>query len=75
MQPCQDDLVCKCSNEKIPYFNAPLYLENKQRIGKVDEIFGPIRDYVSFLLFDIETQKHNMNNNCIHRRHQVDTLV
>ena len=45
MQPCEDDAVCKCPNEKIPYFNAPIYLENKQQVGKVDEIFGPIRDY------------------------------
>lgn len=48
MHPCEDDLVCKCTNEKIPYFNAPVYLENKQSVGKVDEIFGPIRDFVSF---------------------------
>lgn len=26
----------------IPYFNAPIYLENKQKIGKIDEILGPI---------------------------------
>ena len=45
MHTCQDDLVCKCTNEKIPYFNAPVYLENKSRIGKVDEIFGQIRDF------------------------------
>lgn len=31
--------------EDVPYFNAPIYLENKERIGKIDEIFGPIRDY------------------------------
>lgn len=48
VHPSEDDLVCKCTNEKIPYFNAPLFLENKQQIGKVDEIFGPIRDFVSF---------------------------
>ena len=35
----------KCTNEKIPYFNSPVYLENKEKIGKVDEIFGPIQDY------------------------------
>jgi len=40
--------VLKCTNEKIPYFNAPLYFENKQQVGKVDEIFGPINDFVSF---------------------------
>ena len=43
--------MCKCTNEKIPYFNAPVFLENKQQIGKVDEIFGPIRDFVSFMLY------------------------
>ena len=45
VHPSEDDLVCKCTNEKIPYFNAPVYLENKEQIGKVDEIFGPIRDF------------------------------
>ena len=44
----EDDIVCKCTNEKVPYFNAPIFLENKQQIGKVDEIFGPVRDFVSF---------------------------
>ncbi|KAL3181629.1 hypothetical protein MRX96_036542 [Rhipicephalus microplus] len=43
--PCQDDLVAKVTEERVPFFNAPLYLENKQPIGKVDEIFGPIKDY------------------------------
>jgi H/ACA ribonucleoprotein complex subunit 1 len=47
---CEDDLVCKCTNEKVPYFNAPIFLENKQQIGKVDEIFGPVKDFVSFYI-------------------------
>ena len=38
--------MVKCTNEKIPYFNSPVYLENKEKIGKVDEIFGPIHDYL-----------------------------
>ena len=42
----KDDLVVKCTNEKIPYFNSPVYLENMTKIGKVDEIFGPINDYL-----------------------------
>jgi rRNA processing protein Gar1 len=29
---------------KVPYFNAPIYLENKSSIGKVDEILGPINE-------------------------------
>jgi len=30
----------------VPYFNAGIFLENKQQIGKVDEIFGPMKQYV-----------------------------
>lgn len=43
--PCQDDLVLKAEIEDVPYFNAPIYLENKSQIGKIDEIFGTLRDY------------------------------
>lgn len=52
MHPCEDDIVCKCVTEenKVPYFNAPVYLENKEQIGKVDEIFGQLRDFVSLKL-------------------------
>lgn len=28
----------------MPYFNAPIFLENKTQIGKVEEIFGPINN-------------------------------
>uniref|UniRef100_A0A4W4ER59 H/ACA ribonucleoprotein complex subunit n=1 Tax=Electrophorus electricus TaxID=8005 RepID=A0A4W4ER59_ELEEL len=47
VHPCEDDIVCKCVTEdnKVPYFNAPVYLENKEQIGKVDEIFGQLRDF------------------------------
>ncbi|CAG5085195.1 Similar to CG4038: Probable H/ACA ribonucleoprotein complex subunit 1 (Drosophila melanogaster) [Cotesia congregata] len=41
----QDDLVAKIDIEQVPFFNAPIYTENKQQIGKIDEIFGNIRDY------------------------------
>lgn len=43
--PCQDDLVCKVELQDVPFFNAPIYLENKEQIGKIDEIFGNLRDY------------------------------
>merc|ERR1719232_2475923 len=50
---CQDDLVLKVTQSDVPYFNAPIYLENKQQIGKIDEIFGTLRDYfVSVTLQD-----------------------
>ncbi|CAH8638141.1 unnamed protein product [Schistosoma margrebowiei] len=51
--PCQEDIVCKITSEKIPYSNAPVYLANKEEIGKVDEVFGPIKDaYFSIKLSD-----------------------
>lgn len=42
---CQDELILKAELEDVPYFNAPIFLENKQQIGKIDEIFGNLRDY------------------------------
>ena len=42
MHATEGELVCESINPKIPYFNAPIYLENKTPIGKVDEILGPL---------------------------------
>ncbi|KAI5854810.1 Gar1/Naf1 RNA binding region-domain-containing protein [Tricharina praecox] len=42
MHSCEGEIVCVSSNTKIPYFNAPIYLENKSVVGKVDEILGPM---------------------------------
>lgn len=41
---CEGEMVCKSVNPKIPYFNAPIYLQNKAQIGKVDEILGPLNE-------------------------------
>ena len=32
----------------MPYFNAPIFLQNKTQIGKIEEIFGAINDGVRF---------------------------
>lgn len=53
MHACEGDLVCKNTGSKVPYFNAPIYLENKSQIGKVDEIFGQISNHVSFKTSDL----------------------
>ena len=29
MHPSEGEMVCESTNPKIPYFNAPIYLENK----------------------------------------------
>jgi len=42
MHACEGEMVCKSINTKIPHFNAPMYLENKTSIGKIDEVLGPI---------------------------------
>ncbi|KAF2121966.1 Gar1/Naf1 RNA binding region-domain-containing protein [Lophiotrema nucula] len=50
---CEGEMVCESINTKIPYFNAPIYLENKTPIGKVDEILGPLNQ----VYFTIKTQE------------------
>lgn len=41
----ESELVCVGSlSSQVPYFNAGAYLENKTRIGKIDEVFGPINE-------------------------------
>ncbi|KAH8819603.1 Gar1/Naf1 RNA binding region-domain-containing protein [Xylogone sp. PMI_703] len=38
----EGEMVCESINVKVPFFNAPIYLENKTPIGKVEEVLGPI---------------------------------
>lgn len=38
-------MILKAEIEDVPYFNAPIFLENKSQVGKIDEIFGTLRDY------------------------------
>ncbi|KAG9318352.1 small nucleolar RNP protein [Chiua virens] len=41
----EDEMLCaSLALDKVPYFNAPIYLQNKSVIGKVDEILGPINE-------------------------------
>lgn len=42
MHSAEGEMVCRLSNAMIPYFNAGVYLENKAKVGKVEEVFGPI---------------------------------
>jgi H/ACA ribonucleoprotein complex subunit 1 len=34
MHAAEGEIVCESINPKIPYFNAPIYLENK--VGRLD---------------------------------------
>jgi len=41
----EDEMLCSSlMDDKVPYFNAPIYLQNKSVIGRVDEILGPINE-------------------------------
>ncbi|SCM24468.1 H/ACA ribonucleoprotein complex subunit 1, putative [Plasmodium chabaudi chabaudi] len=43
---CENDVVIKNSLENlVPYFNGRIFLENKEEIGKVEEILGPINEF------------------------------
>jgi H/ACA ribonucleoprotein complex subunit 1 len=48
MHTAEEFVVVKNSNpQRVPIFNRPVYLENKNKIGIVDDVFGPINDFVS----------------------------
>ncbi|KAF8636162.1 hypothetical protein AX17_003746 [Amanita inopinata Kibby_2008] len=43
MHAVEDEMFCSSLlPDKVPHFNAPIYLQSKSMIGKVDEILGPI---------------------------------
>eukprot|EP01039_Chlorochromonas_danica_P004936 gene4936-5419_t len=42
MHSAENEMVCRLTHAMIPYFNAGIYLENKAKVGKVEEVFGPI---------------------------------
>merc|ERR1711865_306432 len=53
MHTCEGEMVCKSLlHEKVPYFNAPIYLENISQIGKVDEILGAITNVMFTVKMD-----------------------
>ena len=41
-----NQLLCKATIDRVPWFSKAVYLENKAEIGKVDEILGPVTDFV-----------------------------
>ena len=48
MHTAEEFVVVKNLNpDRVPIFNRPVYLENKNKIGIVDDVFGPINEFVS----------------------------
>ncbi|KAL7721391.1 H/ACA ribonucleoprotein complex subunit [Entamoeba marina] len=46
LHAAENTMVFKAtSTEQYPAFNAPVFNANKQEIGKIGEVFGPLNDY------------------------------
>ena len=42
---CEGQMVCTVAiDDKVPYFNAPVFLENKTQIGKIEEVLGKVSE-------------------------------
>merc|ERR1712146_490020 len=39
---CEGESICRLTTQKVPFFNAQIYLADKTPIGLINEIFGPI---------------------------------
>ena len=46
---CSYASVCVATNGKIPKFNSPIYLENKNQIGKIDEVRCKIKHEYEYM--------------------------
>ncbi|CAB3383310.1 Hypothetical predicted protein [Cloeon dipterum] len=70
---CQADIVVKSDLEDVPYFNAPIYNEDKTQIGKVDEIFGTLRNYyISVKLLDsVKSQSFKAKHKVFIEKHKL----
>lgn len=42
MHACEGEMLCESINPKIPYFNAPIYLENKVRLSNLLSMADPV---------------------------------
>lgn len=48
LHACEGEIVCESNNPKIPYFNAPIYLENKvSKISHGDKIWFDTKQQTS----------------------------
>jgi H/ACA ribonucleoprotein complex subunit 1 len=66
LHTCEGDLVCKNTVPDIPYFNAPIFMENKTQLGKIEEIFGSLTDAVSSA---ITSHRFDVRRSCTAPQH------
>jgi hypothetical protein len=47
MHSAEDNqLLCKATAARVPWYRKMVYLENKAEVGTVDEVLGPVADFV-----------------------------
>ena len=50
--PCKEQMLCKAiQKQQVPKFNRRIFLQNKTEVGTVDEILGPVENFVSSIKF------------------------
>jgi H/ACA ribonucleoprotein complex subunit 1 len=42
----ENQLLCKATASRVPWYSKMVYLENKAEVGTVDEVLGPVSDFV-----------------------------
>jgi H/ACA ribonucleoprotein complex subunit 1 len=52
LHPCEDTVLCQITlKQKLPFPSAIIYLGENQKVGRVDEVLGPLDDvYLSIKL-------------------------
>lgn len=54
MNSCEgNQLLCKATVQKVPWFSKPVSLENGGEIGRIDEILGPVTQH----MFSVKTNE------------------
>ena len=47
MHPCEEFILVKNTLEdKVPIFGRPVYIENKKKIGMIEDVLGPINEFM-----------------------------
>lgn len=55
LHPCEEYVVVKHTlTDRVPIFNRPVYLENKTKIGVIDDVFGPISEFVQYIFIFLD---------------------
>lgn len=62
MHPCEEYIVLKSDiTDRVPKFNNPLYLDNKKKIGVIDDVFGQIQDFMFSIKVDTGIKPTSFN--------------